>query len=318
MDAPRVAVLGATGFVGRAVVLAVEAAGGEVTSVSAPRIESSSRTVRDLVREIGDLDRLRAQVTETLAGADAVVNAAGVASADSGETGRLVGANAVLPRLAADAALALGRQVRLVHISTAAVQGPVEQLTETAHTAPFSPYTWSKALGEAVLPEDERVIIYRPTSVHGPGRAVTHRLTRFARSTLACVAGDGDRPTPQVLVQNVGSAAAELALGRRQPPRIVLHPWEGLSTGSLLETLGGREPRHLPYRAAARLVRAGEYAGAQSTRLAANVRRVQMLWFGQHQVDGWLDSTGWRPPGGLEAWKSLAAGVQSPAAPRPG
>lgn len=44
----RVAVLGATGFVGSAVVAALEARGAQVFPVSAPRLTTGARTLTDL------------------------------------------------------------------------------------------------------------------------------------------------------------------------------------------------------------------------------------------------------------------------------
>ena len=39
--------------------------------------------------------------------------------------------------------------------------------------------------------------------------------------------------------------------------------------------------------------------------IAANARRVEMLWFGQPQATSWLTEAGWSPPAGHEAWREL-------------
>jgi hypothetical protein len=42
-----------------------------------------------------------------------------------------------------------------------------------------------------------------------------------------------------------------------------------------------------------------------STRLAANARRLEMLWLGQDQADSWLTQAGWRPVAGHERWLEI-------------
>jgi hypothetical protein len=42
-------------------------------------------------------------------------------------------------------------------------------------------------------------------------------------------------------------------------------------------------------------------------RFAADLRRVELLWFGQRQADSWLTLQGWQPPVGVEGWRDLAA-----------
>lgn len=299
----RTAVLGASGFVGRAVVEALRARGSEVVALAAPRLTSEARDVAGLrtdlarpdVREA--VDRLR----DALAGCTATVNAAGVAAATGGLTPDLVGANALLPTVVAQARPA---GTRLVHVSTAAVQGSREVLDETAERDPFSPYSTSKALAEEALADDAGAVVFRPTSVHGADRPVTRALARVLSSPLASVAGRGDGPTPQALVANVADAIAFVTLLDELPPGIVLHPWEGLTVAELVRRLGGREPRHVPEALASAAVRAGAGLGRLSPRVAGEARRLEMMWFGQHQVDGWLRSR-WDAPVGIDAWEGL-------------
>jgi nucleoside-diphosphate-sugar epimerase len=309
---PVVAVVGASGFVGSAVVRALVAGGGTPVAVPAPRLRTAARDADALGREAAILaqDGEDGLGLDGLAGSDVVVIAAGVPDATGSDTDQLVGAHALLPAVVFAAARRAGVR-RVVHVSSAAVQGAAELLDETADRAPESPYAVSKALGEEVLDRlaasaGVELVIYRPPSVQGPGRRVTERVASLARSPLRSVAGDGSSPSPQALVENVGSAVARLCT-LPLVPRYVIHPWEGITTGSLLELIGGgRRPRRIPAvlaRVAVRIARAtlGRSPGGEGT-----VRRIEVLWFGQRQAPSWLTTQGWTPPVGAEGWQQLA------------
>lgn len=299
-----VGLLGASGFVGTAIRHALERRGVTVLAVPAPRLSTRRRDLAGLREElqsaavVGHVDRLRAAISDC----DAVVNAAGLAVA-TGAGDDLFGANALLPGVVAQASPAVAR---FVHVSSAAVQGRRPVLDETPAVAPFSPYSESKALGEklAVSVRDTSVL-YRPTSVQGPGRPVTRSLVRLSSSPLASVAAPGQDPTPQVLVANAADAVAFLVTDAASPPQVVLHPWEGLTTAELVRVLGGREPRRVPRRVARALVSTGYALGRSSGRVQGAVRRIEMLWFGQGQETSWLDGR-WRPVQGHESWKGLS------------
>ena len=109
-----------------------------------------------------------------------------------------------------------------------------------------------------------------------------------------------------MLVENVADAVAFVALTTDVPPAVVLQPAEALTTASLVRVLGGREPRHVPRPVARLLVSAMMLLGRRSGRAAGIGRRLEMLWFGQDQVDGWLVGAGWRPVAGHEVWRTLA------------
>ena len=303
-EGARVAVVGATGFVGRSLCEALERRGHRPVAVRAPRLSSSARDAAGLVAEMGRTDvapeviRLR----EAFATCQVVVNAAGLATATAAAQGALIGANALMPAVVAEAAPA-GR--RLVHVSSAAVQGRRPVLDESRECSPFSPYSESKALGEQVMHRRRPdAVCFRPTSVHGPGRRVTRSLVRLLGSPAASVAGAGDRPTPQVLVGNVADAVAFVATTDEEVPGVVLHPWEGLTTSGLVRLLGGRDPRHVPTPVARAIVGAAYVAGKGVERSAAVARRLEMLWFGQQQTQGWLEDR-WSPVDGEQAWREL-------------
>lgn len=307
MNAPGahrpVLVLGATGFVGSHVVAALTARGVEVRPVRAPRLSTPARTVDDLRGELArpDVAAETTRLREELAGAAVVVNAAGLAHA-VGAGDDLFGANALLPAVVAQA---LDDGTRLVHVSSAAVQGRMAPLDETTNRAPFSPYSESKALGEELVESRPATICFRPTSVHGPDRGVTRSLHRVVASPLASVAGRGESPTPQVLVDNVADAIAYVVLAQPEPPSVVLQPSEGLTVADLVRDLGGREPRHVWPWLARPLVRVLGAIGALVPPAAGVARRLEMLWFGQTQVAGWLAGTEWSAPVGRQQWKDM-------------
>lgn len=294
-----VAVLGASGFVGSHVCRALRDRDVGVQAVRAPRLSTSGRDAATLATEI---DGSVGGLPGALAGADAVVNAAGIAAASSHGDDELYGANALLPAVVAKVCADAG--VRFVHVSSAAVQGRRPVLDETAELAPFSPYSDAKAIGEQLVLQRPGAVVFRPTSVHGAARPVSRTLARFAASRFASVAGHGENPTPQVQVANVADAVAFLATTAEAPPPIVLHPDEGITTGELIRLLGGREPIHVP-RAPARVVVGVLFAaGRVAPAFAGIARRVEMLWFGQRQEPGWLRGR-WKPVVGLEGWTQL-------------
>jgi nucleoside-diphosphate-sugar epimerase len=299
-----VALVGASGFVGSQVRAALERRGVEVRCIKAPRFATQTREMVGLAAEVETLRGLPdvRVLAEAMGGCAAVVNAAGVPAA-TGDGDTLFGANALLPGLLAAIA---PDDARFVHISSAAVQGRSRVLDESEEMAAFSPYSSSKALGElAVLTRRPNAVCYRPTSVHGAGRDVTRSLVRVLRSPLASVAGTGDMPTPQVRVENVGDAAALLAVTAEAPPRVVMHPSEGMTTGELVRVLGHREPLRIPLWIARLVVALAFLLGRALPPGAGIARRLEMLWFGQGQGRSWLDER-WTPVRGIDSWKELA------------
>jgi nucleoside-diphosphate-sugar epimerase len=307
----HVALLGAHGFLGSAISLRLRETEVDHIRVPSPRLVTPARDWETLLASAPRHDRLVGRLSSQLTGCRTVINAAGIASPTERASNELYGANSLLPLIVAQACDLAGTQ-RLVHISSAAVQGRRTMLDQAEHATPLSPYAASKALGErAVLAVDRavQVVVYRPTSVHGFDRSMTRTFSRLARSPLSSVAGAGTEPTPQVLVENVADAICFVATQASRPPPVVLHPWEGWTTSSILELFGrGRQPHRLPRVLARGLIGAGRIAGRTTPRVSVNVRRVELLWMGQRQVTGWLPGQGWAPPVGLEGWRRLAGG----------
>lgn len=304
----KIAILGASGFVGSAVVATLEP-DHEVIRVRTPRLRSAERSVADIVAKAAALPELDALVAE-MRGVDVVVNAAGNPDASSLDEDVLFGANALLPALALRAAEQAGAR-RFVHVSSAVVQNDKPVLDASEDLRPFSPYSASKVLGEEAVRAYSgalEVTRYRPPSVHAPSRRVTRMIRRISTSPVATVAAPGGQHTPQALLENVAAAIAALATWQDSTPSVVHHPSEGVTCRSLMEDLsGGRRPVALPRWVARLFVRAAKGVGRIHKPTAANARRVELLWLGQEQAPSWLTEQGWTVPVGREGWRSLAA-----------
>lgn len=304
----RAAVLGAGGFVGTATTQALKAGGHEVVVVPAPRVATLDTDASALRAQAAQLVDRTPDLVESLRGCHVVINAAGDPDASSVDRATLFGANALVPAVVLEAARRAG-VARMVHVSSAVVQADLATLDDAIAGAGFSPYSESKVAGEAVLQSSDlppAVVLYRPPSVHGSERRVSRMTARIARSAGASVAGRGDRPSPQALIDNVGSAIAFLATCDQLPPRRVAHPSEGLTTGDVMRLLGdGQEPLHLPAAVARGVVTLMRSLGRLLPVFGTNARRVEILWFGQGQAPSWLESAGWAAPVGRDGWTAL-------------
>lgn len=301
----RVAVLGATGFIGRAVMESLRAHGHEAVAIRAPRLKPVNLETLDVFILGTDL---RAALAAKLQGIDAVINAAGCPRATDTDEKALIAVNGVLPGLLASVVFEFATTPRFVHVSSAVVQGNVSILdTRPARLDDtFSAYSKSKVIGEQlVLKYDPDAVVYRPPGVHGPDRAVTQMIARLARSPVRSVARPAASPSAQALLPNVASAITFLATSSRTPPSIVNHPSEGITTGSLLMALGGRAPRELPRCAASTILNMLALAERGLPRFSGQRRRLEMLWFGQGQAGSWLTDVGWNPPADIKAWHAL-------------
>jgi hypothetical protein len=128
---------------------------------------------------------------------------------------------------------------------------------------------------------------------------------RIARSPISSVARPGSSPNPQTLLRNVADAIAFRAITAAQPPAIVAHPSEGLTTASMLAFLGGRQPIVIPRWLAKTVLLLLNASGKIVPQIAVTARRVEMLWFGQSQAPSWLTEAGWSPTAGQHEWREL-------------
>jgi dTDP-4-dehydrorhamnose reductase len=295
--------VGASGFVGRAIAAELGERGEIVVALRAPRIDAgAAASVEALIAVVEDRVAEYSDFLANASGSDVVVNAAGLALPDElSDGGSLYGANAVLPGILA--LLSATRQVRrFVHISSAAVQGPAAVLDTSPETRAFSPYSRSKAMGEAVLTCLDLgaldCTIVRATSVHGPGRATTRSFRRIARSPLASVASPGTQPTAVSSVYGLADFIVAVGLYRGIAPPIVLQPWETMTVSSVLQLAGqGHRPIVLPSSLCRRAVTVGRIASRLlGGRLAGTITRLEILWFGQAQSAPGIEFTPRRPP----------------------
>ncbi|MHA7305481.1 NAD-dependent epimerase/dehydratase family protein [Arthrobacter sp. TMN-49] len=317
-DAPglRWLVVGASGFVGRAVVGELRDRGLEVGILAAPRLSSVATTAQDLAQQArqfaaspvtsGVAGTDYAALLDALAGVDVLINAAGLATPGDPGSASLTGANALLPAVLAVAAQAAGVK-RLVHLSSASVQGHRRVIDETPDRAPFSAYSRTKALGEEVLEvlaDDSAqsgaatltVVTIRATSVQGPSRATTLSLAKIAASPLASVASPGTAPTPVSSIDALAWFVVETGAFPGPVPAVVLQPWEGLSVTDVLAAAGGQAPMVVPAWLCRPLLASGYFVSALlGERLHGPLRRVELMWLGQAQTPGWAEQVGLVP-----------------------
>ncbi|MDJ0323901.1 NAD-dependent epimerase/dehydratase family protein [Cryobacterium sp. PH31-AA6] len=294
----RWVVIGGTGFIGSSLIEGLRQQGVHAVSVTAPRLRLNPNvTTPEAKARLRENQESIVSLADTLRDFDVVVNAAGLASPDARGGEALFGANALLPAAVLRAA-ELAQVHRMIHISSAAVQGRREVLDETTATSPFSPYSESKALGESLLLDcfsesgNTEVVIVRATSVQGEGRATTGRLRRLAQSRAASVARPGDRPTVVSSVRGLVEFLASVGCFPTPVPTIVLQPWEGMTTSSVLEIAGGRVPMRLPELFCRALIAVGYAVGAVASPVNGLVRRIELMWLGQDQKAAWAQSVG--------------------------
>jgi nucleoside-diphosphate-sugar epimerase len=163
----RIAVTGATGFVGSRLLDRALATGHEVRALTRRAQEARA----GVTWVLGALDSPGA-LADLVTGADAVIHVAGVVNAP--DRARFAAGNVAGTQAIADAAASAGVR-RFVHVSSLAAREPT-----------LSNYGWSKAAAEGVVhdaPLDWDIV--RPPSIYGPGDLDQLELFRLARRGLA-------------------------------------------------------------------------------------------------------------------------------------
>jgi nucleoside-diphosphate-sugar epimerase len=216
--AHRIAVTGASGFIGRHATAALIARGDRVIPIQRP-FEPAA-------------------LAGTFQEVDTVVHLAGVVSAVRERD--FYAANVDATRIVAQAARAAG--VRLVHISSLAAAGPSpvsSPRTEDDPASPITPYGRSKLEGERVVQETPglRWTILRPGVVYGSGDHAMLPLFRLAERGLLPLVG---RSTSAYMFIHVDDLVAALAaaVDRDLPREIIFlgHP-RPASAREVVETI---------------------------------------------------------------------------------
>ncbi|HEX6416875.1 MAG TPA: NAD-dependent epimerase/dehydratase family protein [Acidimicrobiales bacterium] len=260
----RVAVTGATGFVGAHTTRALVRHGHEVRAL----VRDGERLVRaaaDLGIDapeavVGDMADPRA-VDELLAGCDAVVHAAAVVSLDRRRAGEMGAANPAGLRAVAGRAAALGLDP-IVHVSSTSAlfrpgAGPLR--TDLAVAAPSDPYARSKAASEAVARrlqgEGVPVAITYPSGILGPsaGGAVGAATAGIARFVATGCIPTRDAALSVIDVRDLADVHARLLEPGRGPRRVMCggHLVTMAHLAQVLRDLTGRRFPVLPVPAAA-------------------------------------------------------------------
>lgn len=305
----RVAITGATGFVGSAAATALRRDGHDVVPIPSPRLSTHVLDAQQaLATSVGLARDLEQTLGSALGGVDVLLNCAGLAAPDSARTPELLGANSVLP--AALYLMAVRHGVaRYIHVSSAAVQGRMPLLDETFEHEIRSPYAESKALAERTLmilaiPACE-LRIYRATSVQEVGRGVTDALLRMAHLPVVPLVGIGHLPLPLALRENCAAAVAHLAVTPAAPV-LNLHPWEGMSPRRFFQLVNPRArfvslPQTLAESGDEVLWRLAPHAGPA----AALAKRADLLVNGQRSVATAMRGAGFVLPKGDDDYRAL-------------
>ncbi len=320
-------VIGASGFVGSSILTRLRADGIDAEPIEAPRLASNHRQAQSLIKEARRLEGIIDSLADSFAGAQVVVNASGLVGPNEQDLTPLLSANALLRVVIAIAAQRTGVK-RVIHMSSAAVQGPVKTLDASPTTQPFSAYSFSKALGEEVLlalrdfvkesaaagsapgspasslpaapsfapvqvaPDHAvEVCIVRATSVQGAGRRTTEAFAKIASSPFSSVAGTGKGKSPVSSSYGLAEFVSMVGQFESELPPIVVQPWEGSTCESVLIDAGRRFPFKLPRPFCAASIKLGyALSRALNDRFQGSVRRAEVMWFGQDIDDSWARS----------------------------
>ncbi|OFV92536.1 MAG: hypothetical protein A3G76_00390 [Acidobacteria bacterium RIFCSPLOWO2_12_FULL_65_11] len=218
----RVAVTGATGFIGRHLTAHLVEQGVDVRAIVRARSAHAAPPGGTIVQA----PLATSALTEAFAGVDAVVHLAGVVS--TVREREYVEVNAVGTEAVGAAARAVG--ARLIYVSSLAAAGsasPAAPRREDDLSAPLTPYGRSKLEGEQRISAIEGLqwTILRPSVVYGPGDRAMLPLFRFARLGVMPLVGRRDAAYTFIYIHDVVRAIdAALDAPALQDTVFVGHP----------------------------------------------------------------------------------------------
>lgn len=266
MDSGAVLVLGAAGFIGRALVARLAARGRRV--VAASRVPAAFAADVE-TRSTGNLTATT-DWPSLLAGADSVVHLATRAHALPEEGDAWIGAEAAASHALAAAARVLGIR-RVVLMSSIKAHGGTGHFHASDPLRPTDPYGRAKAAVEQAMRDaGAPLVVLRPPLVYGPGVKANFRaLVRLIASGLPLPFASIDNRRSLIFLENLLDLV-ELALDHpRAPGRAFLaRDDRDVSTAELARLIARairRQDRLFPcppvlLRGAARLVGRGEAA----------------------------------------------------------
>jgi 2-alkyl-3-oxoalkanoate reductase len=223
----RVAVTGATGFVGSHVIRRLTASGYQVRILARRMPITALTPEKPLEVVLGDLDDLPA-LHRLVEGADAVIHVAGIIKAR--HIAEFHKVNVEGTRHVAAALAEVSPELRVIHVSSLAAREP--------H---LSPYCASKRGGEdaiKALPNPARLTIVRPPAVYGPGD--TEIFPMFKAASLGLCAYPGSKRSRVSLIHGADLAAAIVAAVEAPLPDQVYelddgheggYPWDEIGAG---------------------------------------------------------------------------------------
>jgi nucleoside-diphosphate-sugar epimerase len=221
----RVAVTGATGFVGSHVIRRLTKAGHQVR-ILARRMPITALTPdRPLEVVLGDLDDLPS-LHRLVAGVDAVIHVAGVIKARHAAEFHRV--NVEGTRHVAAALAEVSSDLRVIHVSSLAAREPG-----------LSPYCASKRGGEEALKalaNPARLTILRPPAVYGPGDAEIFPM--FKAASLGFCTYPAARQGRVSLIHGADLAAAIVAAAETTLPDPIYELDDGHAGGYAWTEIG--------------------------------------------------------------------------------
>jgi nucleoside-diphosphate-sugar epimerase len=304
----RVAVTGATGFVGGHLAEALLARGDRVKALArspAPGlVEAGAEIVTGTLDDAAALGRL-------VEGAEVVHHVAGAIAARS--ESELMRVNGEGTARLAEAARAAGVR-RFVYVSSLAVSGPSARgrpLDDAGPARPVTPYGRSKQAGEeATARSGAPFTIVRPPVVYGPRDEALLLLFRLARRGLVPLPGDGAQELSLIFAPDLARAllAAAASPGAEGRTYHAAHP-EVATQRELVHSIGratGGPVRTLTLPAL--FVRALLAVSGAAERMAGRVTFLEPSKAAELLAPAWTCSsealardTGWRAEVGLTA-----------------